>query len=130
MPNYWYHHIHLASTDPQKTAEFYKDMFNAEIVNTRELPDGRVTVELDLGGSIVLIMQRPAETEPAPSGASSGLDHFGLRTDDLETTVSNLKGKGVEFRGEITELGSRMKIAFFWAPDNVLIELVEVKPRE
>jgi len=130
MPNYWYHHIHLASTDPQKTAEFYKDMFNAEIVNTRELPDGRVTVELDLGGSIVLIMQRPAETEPAPSGASSGLDHIGLRTDDLETTVSNLKGKGVEFRGEITELGSRMKIAFFWAPDNVLIELVEVKPRE
>lgn len=130
MPNYWYHHIHLASTDPKKTAEFYKDLFNAEIVNTRELPDGRVTVELNLGGSIVLIMQRPAETEAVPSGAGSGLDHFGLRTDDLETTVSNLKGKGVKFRGDITELGSRMKIAFFWAPDNVLIELVEIKPRE
>ena len=130
MPNYWYHHIHLASPDPQKTARFYEDMFNAEIANTRELPAGRVTVELNLGGSMVLIMQRPAETEAAPSAASSGLDHFGLRTDDMETTVSNLKGKGVEFRGEITELGPRMKIAFFWAPDNVLIELVEVKPRE
>jgi len=130
MPNYWYHHIPLASPDPQKTAQFYKDMFNAEIINTRELPDGRVTVELNLGGSIVLIMQRPAETEAAPSGTSSGLDHFGLRTDDLETTVANLKAKGTKFRGEITELGARMKIAFFWAPDNVLIELVEVKPRE
>ena len=130
MPSYWYHHIHLASPDPQETAKFYKDMFNAEIVNTRELPDGRVTVELNLGGSIVLIMQRPSETEPAPSGASSGLDHFGLRTDDLETTVANLKGKGMQFRSEITELGARMKIAFFWAPDNVLIELVEIKPRE
>jgi len=130
MPNYWYHHIHLASNDPKKTAEFYRDMFNAEITNTRELPDGRVTVELNLGDSIVLIMQRPAEAEAAPSGAGSGLDHFGLRTDDLETTVANLKEKGVKLRGDITQLGSRMKIAFFWAPDNVLIELVEVKPRE
>ncbi len=130
MPNYWYHHIHLASPDPRKTAEFYEDMFSAEITNTRELPGGSVTVELNLGGSMVLIMQRPAETESAPSGASSGLDHFGLRTDDLETTVANLKTKGVQFRGEIMEIGKRMKIAFFWAPDNVLIELVEVKPRE
>jgi hypothetical protein len=37
MPDYWYHHIHLASSDPQKTATFYEDMFNAEIISTREL---------------------------------------------------------------------------------------------
>lgn len=130
MPNYSYHHIHLTSPDPAKTAQFYEDMFDAERTGTRELPDGRVTVELSLGGSIVLIMQRPSETESAPSGGSSGLDHFGLRTDDIEATVANLKAHGVKLRGDITQLGRRMKIAFFWAPEDVLVELVEIAPRE
>lgn len=129
MPKYTYHHIHLTSPDPVKTAKFYQDLFDAELLNTRELPNGGVTVELNLGGSMVLIMPRAADSEPVPS-SDSALDHFGIHTDDIEATVANLKASGVELRGEIRQLGKRMKIAFFWAPERVLVELVEVKPRE
>ncbi len=127
MPSYWYHHIHLASPDPVKTAEFYEKMFNAES-KSREMPDGRVTVELTLGESLVLIM--PKAAEDIADGAGVALDHFGLRTDDIEATVANLKANGVKLRGDITQLGRRMKIAFFYAPEDVLIELVEIAPKE
>ncbi len=129
MPNHTFHHIHLTSPDPLKTARFYQDMFDAELTNTRELPNGGVTAEVNLGGALLLIMPRAAEGDPVPS-SDSALDHFGLRTDDIEATVANLKANGVKLRGDITQLGRRMKIAFFLAPEDVLIELVEIKPRE
>ncbi len=50
-PNYWYDHVHLISSDPVKTAEFYEKMFDARRVSVSELGAGRVSVELDLNGS-------------------------------------------------------------------------------
>jgi lactoylglutathione lyase len=129
MPNHTFHHIHLTSPDPVKTARFYQDMFDAELTGTRELPNGGVTAEVDLGGALLLIMPRAAEGDTVPS-SDSALDHFGIRTDDMDATVAKLKANGVEFRGDVRELGRRMRIAFFWAPEKVLIELVEIKPRE
>ena len=37
-----------------------------------------------------------------------------------------LKVKGGEFRDEIREVRPGVKISFLWAPENVLIELLEV----
>ena len=127
MPNYWYHHIHLVSPDPRKTAQFYQDMFNAKMVNTTELPDGRVSIEISLNSSIVLLMQKPVQEKAAPATdtAANGLDHFGIRTDDIEATVTDLKAKGVKFRDDIREIRDGMKIAYIWAPENVLIELIQ-----
>ena len=131
MPNYSYHHIHLTSPDPAKTAQFYEDMFDAERVNTRELPNGSVTVDLNLGGVMILIMPQSAEATPAPTarGAISGLEHIGIRTDDMDATVANLKANGVQFRDEILDFRPGVRIAFFWAPEDVLVELVEIKQR-
>ncbi len=128
MPNYWYDHIHLISPDPLRTAQFYESMFNAERVSTRELPDGRTSVELNLNGSRILLTQRPVQPESASkeSVAGNGLEHFGIRTDNLEAAVADLKAKGVQFRDEIRVLAPSVKISFLWAPENVLVELLEV----
>ena len=93
MPNYSYHHIHLTSPDPEKTAKFYQDMFNAEEVGRTERPDGGISVDLKMGKVLILIMPQGAEAKMAPTerGAISGLDHIGIRTDDMDTTVANLK---------------------------------------
>ena len=127
MPNYWYDHIHLISPDPLKTAQFYESMFNAERVSTRELPDGRTSVELNLNGSRILLTQRPVQPESASMGSvtGSGLEHFGIRTDNLEAAVADLKAKGVQFRDEIRVIRPGVKISFLWAPENVLVELLE-----
>ena len=128
MPNYWYDHVHLISPDPLRTAQFYESMFNADRVSTRELADGRTSVELDLGGSRILVTQPRAQSESAsvPSGIGTGLEHFGIRTDNLEAAVADLKANGVEFRDEIRSTRPGVKISFLWAPENVLVELIEV----
>lgn len=127
MPNYWYDHIHLISPDPIRTAQFYESMFNAERVSTRELPNGRTSVELNLNGSRILLTQRPVQPESASmeSVTGSGLEHFGIRTDNLEAAVADLKTKGVQFRDEIRVIRPGVKISFLWAPENVLVELLE-----
>ena len=127
MSYYSYHHIHLISPDPIRTAQFYENMFNADRVSTRELPDGRVSIELSLNGSIILLMQRPVQVEATPASdiAINGLDHFGIITDNLETAIADLKAKGVKFRDEMREARPGLKIAFLWGPENVLIELLE-----
>ena len=117
MPNYWYDHIHLISPDSSKTAQFYENMFNARIVSNREL---------DLNGTRILLAQRDqAEQAPSSPATGYGLEHFGIRTDNIEAAVADLKAKGAEFRGEIREVLPGIKIAFLWAPENVLIELLE-----
>ncbi len=127
MPSYWHDHIHLISSDPAMTAEFYERMFNAKRVSVSELGAGRVSVELDLNGSRVLIKNGNVKTETAPGSSepAHGLEHFGLRTDDLETAVAELKAKGVEFTMEIREIRPGFKISFLLGPENVLIELLE-----
>ena len=128
MPSYWYDHVHLISPDPVKTAEFYEKMFNAKRVSVGELGAGRVSVELDLNGSRVLLMSRgvPPETAPGSAETDCGLEHFGIRTDNLEAAVADLKAKGVQFKEEIREIRPGVKISFLWAPENVLVELLEI----
>lgn len=131
MSTYSYHHIHLASPDPLKTAKFYEDMFDAKRVGTRPLPNGSATVDLAMGNVMILIMpQGPqAKTASKVPGTLSGLDHIGIRTDDLDATVAKLKANGVKLRDEIRQFAPTVRIAFFWAPEDVLVELVEIKPR-
>ena len=128
MPGYWYDHVHLISPDPVKTAEFYERMFNFRRVSVSELGAGRVMVELDLNGSKVLIKTGyiRAGAASGSSGPIHGLEHFGIKTDNLETAVADLKAKGVQFKEEIREIRPGVKISFLWAPENVLVELLEV----
>ena len=127
MQDYYYDHVHLTSPDPLKTAEFYEKMFGAKRTNVRETPDGRTVVELNLNSSRILITHPLVKPDPTPHlpGTSYGLEHFGLVTDNIEAAVAELKANGVKFRDEIREVRPGVKIAFVWAPENVLIELVE-----
>ncbi len=127
MLNYRYDHIHLFSPDPLEAAKFYERMFNAKVVNTAKLSGGRTSVELSINGMTIIIVNPQAPPEPAstPPGTGYGLMHFGLKTDNIEAAVADLKAKGVKFRDEIREVRPGFKICFLWAPDNVLIELLE-----
>ena len=126
MPNYWYDHIHLVSPDPVKTAQFYQSMFGAKLISTLQLEDGRTSVALDLNGSRVLVINLKNQPEPgSPPGTGYGIDHFGIRTDNLKAAVEDLKANGVEFTEEIRVVRPGLKISFLLGPENVLIELLE-----
>jgi lactoylglutathione lyase len=94
MPDYYYDHIHLVSPDVEKTAEFYEKNFDAKRVYLREA-GGRKSAELNLNSSRILI----AQSNGIPgTGTAGGLEHFGIRTDDLELAVKTLKSNSVKFR--------------------------------
>lgn len=128
MPRYMYDHVHLISPNPVKAAEFYEQAFGATRVAVGQYPTGGTRVELRIAGTRLLIrtpVNASCVAEDAP-GTRHGLEHFGIRTDDIESAVSDLKAKGVRFLEEIRvspATGSR--IAFLMAPDNVMIELVQ-----
>ena len=54
-----------------------------------------------------------------------GLDHFGLRVDDMDAAVAELKRRGAHFSVEPRTIRPGVRIAFVQAPDNVRIELLE-----
>ncbi|OGO40305.1 MAG: hypothetical protein A2147_02805 [Chloroflexi bacterium RBG_16_57_8] len=119
MPNYTFDHIHLISPDPVKTAEFYEKMFGAK-KSVRDMGGGRQAVSVDLNGTKILIRGKGDGEAEKPS-----LDHYGIRTDNLEQAVSDLKAQGVKFTMEIRQIRPDMKISFLRTPDDVSIELQE-----
>ncbi len=118
MSKYWFDHIHLMSPDPVKTAEFYQKMFGASLVNKRDLGNGRVVVTLEMGEVRILI-------SPSAGDGQNGLVHFGIRADNLDEAVGELKAKGVQFTREITPVRLNLRISFLSAPENVSVELQE-----
>ncbi len=118
MSEYIFDHVHLMSIDPIKTAGFYQKMFGAKLVSSRELGKGRLIVNLKLGNVTILISKTTDEKQ-------CGLAHFGIRTQNLEGAVAELKAKNVKFTREITAIDSNTKISFLQAPENVSIELQE-----
>lgn len=126
MPNYWCHHVHLISRDPSKTAEFYESMFGAKRTGVRQLEGGGTIINLDLHGMGIFVMSprsKPLTSNLPQTGYA--LEHFGLRTDDLDTAVKELKKKGVKFIMDIMEVNPSLKTSFFIDPENVPVELLE-----
>ena len=128
MSRYRRDHIHLRSRDPEATAKYYRDVFDAKIVETIQT-DGRPRVDLDIDGMTICIARaQPDQDVPsAPARPYIGLDHFGLQVDDLEETAAELRQRGAEFFSEPRLLRPGLKIAFVRAPDDVRIEIVERK---
>ena len=124
MPTYQFDHIHLNSPDALKTAQFYEKMFGSQIMRVREIYGGAV-VRLDLNGQQALIGPPVGSPPlvPATLQPQYGLIHFGLRTDNLEKSVEELKAKGMTFVQDITPLSTGSKISYFLAPEGVLVEL-------
>ena len=121
MPGYQFHHVHLYSPDPIKTADFYENFFGA----TRWKPDREVdegyAIKLELNGAGIFIRSQK-EGATIPSEPVRGLEHFGLYTDDMETAVADLTANGVEVEVR------NPYIAFIRGPDNVRIELLATTP--
>ena len=126
MPQFYYDHLHLVSTDPIKSAHFYESVFGAVITSTRHLPDGRINVELDLGGWRFMLIDRrtPEETVLRQPEADCALGHVCFRTDDVPATRARLQADGIKV-SEIKSPRRGVNVVFLHGPDNVIIELTD-----
>ena len=122
--NFTCDHIHLRSLDPEKAAQFYVEMFGAT-VRGRSRHGEALRVVVDLGGLQMFIEQVPPNTPLAPSPPFVGIEHVGLRVENLDAVVTDLRGKGGRFLVEPNSPRPALKMAFIEGPDGARIEILE-----
>lgn len=127
MAEYQFHHIHIFCADLETTERWFVEGVGATLVGRAD-SRGVTGVTLNLGGANVLL--RPAREGESLASAGArhfGADHFGLRVDDVDATVEELRGRGVEIEVEPWDFSPGSRIAFIKGPDEVRIELVQAR---
>jgi predicted enzyme related to lactoylglutathione lyase len=129
MAKIWFDHVHIITLDPKKLATFYEKAFGAKITSTAIRPNGGVSAVIDLTGARLLIMTPdPAEKrDPDNPQKFLGLEHFGMRTDDIEAALISSVAEGAKIVQDVTQVRPGTRIAYIMAPENTMIEFVEVK---
>ncbi len=121
------HHIHLLCSNLEQSEQFFIKNLNARL-EARTNFGGALGSILDLNGTkIYLRAAKPQESiSDETTQTCYGYHHLGLQVDDLASVFCNLQSAGVEFSGppKNTPNGS---LAFFYGPDNILIELYQPK---
>jgi catechol 2,3-dioxygenase-like lactoylglutathione lyase family enzyme len=128
MQSYRVDHLHLISPDIERTKNWYCDVFGGKVTFEGQFKGNKVYY-VDLNGFNIILIERLPDEEPLPATIQSreGLDHFGLAVQDMDAAVRELKGKGLKFVVEPTQVRPRLRIAYVEAPDKVRIELSERK---
>lgn len=121
-----YHHVHLISPDPGKTAEWYVKFLGGEIARDEELRGAR-NVRVKLGGCLLNIRgERPGESFVAPDGNRPyGIAHFCFAVDDLEGMLKHVEDNGGVISEPLFTLPSGNRAAYVTGPENVEIELIQ-----
>jgi lactoylglutathione lyase len=128
MAKYTWDHIHLRTTNPEATAQWYESKLGAEVIRTMQ--QGKPRIDLKLGGANIFIAPVAAGdgVNPPPTTPYQGLDHFGLTVTGIDAIAADLKAKGVEFTREPTTVRPGVRVCFIRAPEGVSIELLERQP--
>lgn len=126
MATFGYDHIHFRSEDPHAARKFWEEMFGAKLIQEREL-GGAPSFNMNLNGMVFIVSGRAKNENPVRTGSDPryGLDHFGLRVNDMDEAEKELRGKGAEFICDPWEIRPGVKIAFIKGPDNISIELAQ-----
>lgn len=126
MTEFRYDHVHLRSPDPDATAAWYRRMFGAEVVKS-VMSNGIERTDIKLGGvnHFIAKVADDAPLSEKEDGSFVGLDHIGLRVNDIDAVCAELKAKGAEFTVEPKTIRPGVRIAFVRGPQNVLIEILD-----
>ena len=89
-----FHHVHIYTTDPETTRDWYKDVFGGRTISYL----GSITA-LDYGAAKLFFRGQARITQIAPSEGRS-LDHIGFSVANLDTAAEKIKEKGVIFTEE------------------------------
>ena len=127
--SYRINHIHLKSSEPEKTANWYVRAFNFKNVDdtVRSFGDRFIRCQSEDGGMAVNISgPRTGETlGPGDANPHHGLEHFGFDSADITADIERLEGLGAKLMEGPVDLESGATIAFLKAPDDVRIELIQ-----
>ena len=112
-------HFAIASTDPQRLAEYYLSTLGFKIKYSYS---GNFFIEAPDGGLVEIV---PSEGErPAAAMRTPGLRHVAIEVDDFDAAHRQLAGQGIQFEGEPYENDGN-RLVFFKDPDGNLLHLIK-----
>ena len=112
------HHVHLFASDVEQSIQFYTTLFDGKVVLDAELAGAR-NVFIQVGSGRLHLYAQP----PKRPGRGS-IHHFGIRTDDIEQTVTEFKARGVEFTEPISDQGYGL-VTRFKVPGDFTLQLYQ-----
>ena len=128
--SYSFNHVHLKSSDPGKTADWYVEAFGFEIVNDENpRPQGDRFIRCRTKDGVAINISGARTGELMGEGDATahwGLEHFGIEVDAIEAELKRLEGLGAEVLEGPTRTATGLSIAFIQAPDDVRIEVMQL----
>ncbi|HYU20913.1 MAG TPA: VOC family protein [Chloroflexota bacterium] len=121
-------HIALHTTDPEKTAEFYKRVFDMQEVGRTNSPlaDGIYLSDGDLNMAVLKFKTAEAADRKDGLGPVLGLHHFGFWVEDAAEARQRLVEAGAEPRDDLRPTSPTSFFEEkFKGPDGVMIDISE-----
>jgi len=116
-------HVSIRCRNMKSSIEYYQKMFGAQVMLRRNLPNSKQIVYLQIGDTMLELMDFGPAAEPIDPREHYGVYHIGIKTDDFDAAYRDLKAKGANFLGEPFEPTPGIRLVFLKEPNGAVIEL-------
>ncbi|EFK10743.1 glyoxalase family protein [delta proteobacterium NaphS2] len=119
-------HIHLRCSDLEGAIAYYKKIFDAKEVGRGDAK-GMPVVGLEMAGQRFAFSPKRdgVHTDVKPGDPGWGLYQIGLKVDNLDAAIQELKERGAEISRGPLEVNNGLRVFFVEGPDAVEIEVME-----
>ena len=122
-------HVSIQCRDLESSVDYFRRMFDAEVILRRRLDESRRIAFLSMGDTMLELMEMGPASEPAEPMKHYGVHHIGIKTDDFESAYRDLQAKGADFLGEPFEPTPGIRLVFLREPNGAVIELAQRDPQ-
>ncbi len=118
-------HIHLRCSDLDASIAYYEKMFGAKEV-ARADAKGMPIITLEMAGQRFCFSPRRegVDIRMKPGEPGWGVYQIGVKVDDLDTALKELKDRGAEISRGPLEVWEGLRVFFVNGPDGVEIEVM------
>ena len=127
--SYSIEHVTIRCRDIENSIDYYRRMFDAQIILRRNLAESKRIVYLRLGESMLELMDMGPASEPVDPREYYGVHHIGIKVDDLDSVYRDLQAKGATFLGAPFEPTPGIRLVFLREPNGAIIELAQRDPK-
>lgn len=121
------HHIAIIASDYQKSKQFYIEVVGCTVIKeTYRKERGSYMLDLALNGEYLIeLFSFPETPKRLTYPEACGLRHLAFAVDDVEAALAELQQKGVKTTEIRSDEQTGKKMAFFFDPDDLPLELSE-----
>ena len=122
------HHIAIIGTDYNKTKEFYVNKLGFEVISEHNRPEKKdIIINVKQGDlNLEIFIKENAPIRPKiPNPEHTGLRHLAFRVENVEKTLKKFDELGIFHEGLRFDDFDNKKMAFFFDPDGLPLEVHE-----